>query len=336
MQRTRPILLLPFSRLGATLPAVAAAHRRSRCASRVPARAAVTTPRATAPARPADTKKTLAAQADLDAAKARSPRSRRRSQDVTRQTVHNQPTLRISGVNVQIVNGSGGTAVAHRPREPHHRLRESGRGDRLAQPHRRQAAHGRGTGSIIGGLANTSDGPGQLIVCSATATARRTPPRRSWAATAASPRPNLSSILGGCVNATGLVAAPECLSATTRPRCRPWRGGTHNVATGAESAVAGGNDNTTSGLQSADPRRVGNDASGETATVAGGVCERRDGPESHVSGGAQNTARRGAETSILGGEVNNVIGLASAIVGGDHNDVELGRASILGGVGEGA
>ncbi len=93
------------------------------------------------------------------------------------------------------------------------------------------------------------------------------------------------------------------------------KGGAYNRATGAFSSVSGGTDNTSSGDKSSVSGGWSNLASGEKSSVSGGKNNKATGESSSVSGGLNSTAS-GAYGSVSGGKFNFASGLASSVSGG--------------------
>lgn len=123
-------------------------------------------------------------------------------------------------------------------------------------------------------------------------------------------------------------------------------GGLNNTASGAESVVSGGDTNTASNtnatvgggnvnVASALSSTVGggalNTASASYATIAGGRSNIASGLESFVGGGNTNEAS-GTQAVIGGGELNTSTGNDSTVAGGRNNDSTGDKASVGGGV----
>ncbi len=100
------------------------------------------------------------------------------------------------------------------------------------------------------------------------------------------------------------------------------------VASGIESFVGGGENNTASGDDSAVSGGTGNIASGDSASVSGGAGNTASSDFTHVGGGANNTAN-GDYGVVVGGN-NNTAGNLS-IVGGGNDNTAAQSCSILGG-----
>lgn len=107
-------------------------------------------------------------------------------------------------------------------------------------------------------------------------------------------------------------------------------GGYDNTASNRYSSVSGGEENTASGEYSSILGGYYNTASGERSTVSGGWWNTASGDFASVSGGGQNTAS-GEYSSVSGGAVNNAIGRTSSVSGGYENKAKGNNSSITGG-----
>ena len=198
-----------------------------------------------------------------------------------------QPTVRFSGVNVQIVSGSGHTDGAI-----------NGRGNLIVGyneqslstigaytiPATRTGSHNlvvgccNGYGSfggfvagaangVTGAFASVSGGFNNLAIGKYSNVSGGVNNRASG---------SISHISGGQINR----ADGQCSSVT---------GGGNNTASGQCSSVTGGSMNTASGIFSSILGGEGNKASGETCSVSGGGLNRADGHGSSISGGAEQS-----------------------------------------------
>lgn len=203
------------------------------------------------------------AKADHDALVARVAELETLLASMSVTTVDGQPTVRFSGVNVQIVNGQGATGTAN------------GRGNLVvgyskqrANPAPRTGSHNlvvgdehgwSSTSGIVVGFTNTISGPGASV----TGGVRNV-------ATGAS-----SSVTGGTDNTAlggGAVVS----------------GGSYNQANGFNSSVSGGTLNTTTGLYGSVSGGMQNTA-GERASVSGGWNNHASGTYSSILGGNSRT-----------------------------------------------
>lgn len=97
-------------------------------------------------------------------------------------------------------------------------------------------------------------------------------------------------------------------------------GGGANVASGVISAVAGGINNHASGVDAAISGGFQNTASGFVATVSGGVQNEASGDFTVVSGGQGNRAIF-SSAAVSGGAFNLAEGFASTVSGGSSRTV---------------
>lgn len=104
-------------------------------------------------------------------------------------------------------------------------------------------------------------------------------------------------------------------------------GGTGNAALGVSAAVCGGFGNTASGPVASVTGGVMNTANGVVASVSGGLLNVASGLGSSVSGGFQNTAI-GAQSSVSGGRTNQAGGDFSVVVGGNGNSTTTADAIV--------
>ena len=134
------------------------------------------------------------------------------------------------------------------------------------------------------------------------------------ALTALSSAPTLTVF--GNVSATGCVYSSNCISSvytSTDTAIRPTSG--TNIATGAYSIIAGGNNNTASDIYS---------------VVTGGSCNTASSPGSIIVGGSNNTAS-GVYSNIAGGSYNDTLSSFSSIGGGCCNTASGLGSNVAGG-----
>ena len=213
-------------------------------------------------------------------------------------------TLRLTGVNLQIVNGSGATDG-----------QPDGRGNLVVgydeppfepQPDSRSGSH-----NLVIGRGHRYASYGGLVVGEGN--------------TIAAP---FASVCGGSANeALGTWSAVS--------------GGILNRATGAAASVSGGVVNEATGNAAAVSGGAGNLASGQSSSVSGGNlnvagCESEHfcvtGEWASVSGGTENAAF-GYGAWVGGGQLNRVTAFATAgaIAGGLSNQVTGASSSVHGG-----
>ena len=103
--------------------------------------------------------------------------------------------------------------------------------------------------------------------------------------------------------------------------------GTNNTASGTNSSVSGGSSNTASTVGATVSGGSRNTASGPQSNVTGGIRNESSGPFSHVSGGGNNNSS-GATSTIAGGSTNDSRAPTSSISGGSQN-VTTGVTQVL-------
>lgn len=109
-------------------------------------------------------------------------------------------------------------------------------------------------------------------------------------------------------------------------------GGFLNSASGDTSSVSGGISNSASGGDSSVNGGFSNIASGSTSSVSGGASNTASGAYSSIGGGANNTTS-GDDSSISGGDTNTASGIASSVAGGRNNTASHSYSSVSGGNG---
>lgn len=243
----------------------------------------------------------------LDALEAENAALRALLAGVTR----NGDTLQFSGMNLQIVNGTGTTD--HTPNGFGNVV--IGYNEQLTGAKDRSGSHYLVIGSehsyaafggIVAGLGNTASS-------------------------------GYASVTGGYVNAaTGFLSSVTGGYANTASGERSSvTGGYANTASGRYSSVTGGDDNTASGIYSSVSAGTQNVASGIYSSVSAGLQNTASGDYSSVSGGARNVPD-GLYASISGGEWNEATNDYSTISGGRYNDVTGQYSSVSGGSGNSA
>jgi hypothetical protein len=324
---------------------------------------AITTPTSGTTCAAGSSYKQLAAQTDLDAAKTRIAALEAKLADVTKLTVNGQPTVRFSGVNVQVVNGSGQTTTTNAKGNlilgyndtPGN---QNGSHNIIIGPGQAATSYG----SIVTGRLNNSSGPYQALFGDGNRATNSFATILGGHGNLASAR--LSTISGGCGNTTGFGSHPAdnyCIDPAQAGQLQTVSGGTFNTASGTAAVIAGGYgglassklssitggcENTTgtatpntdsycfgaaqnNALQSVTGGQYGI-ASGQTATVTGGFHSTASGYDSTVHGGTFNTAS-GNHTSIAGGASNTASGDNAFIGGGFFNNASGSYTSIAGG-----
>lgn len=107
-------------------------------------------------------------------------------------------------------------------------------------------------------------------------------------------------------------------------------GGLSNVNSGSRSVLVGGEQNTVSGTYASLLGGISNTASGAQATIGGGQQNTASGQWSTVAGGRQNGATNSYGT-VAGGNVNSVVGQFGFIGGGYNNSASFTCDTIAGG-----
>jgi len=260
---------------------------------------------------------------------------------VTRTTLNGEPTVRFSGVNVQIVNGLGsttgtngkgnlivgydeprggttffcsiGTDLGNNPISPSNSPTPpaacTAAGGTWAVSHKSGSHY-----LVVGDRNNYSQAAG--IVVGTSNTSNNT----------------YASVSGGQLNtASGTYASVSGGSGNTASALfTSASGGINNTASRQGASVSGGDSNIASGQHASVSGGLSNTASGDGASVSGGVLNTAGGDGASVSGGRSNTAGGGI-ASVSGGQ-NNTAGAAGASVsGGDSNTASGSNASVSGG-----
>jgi hypothetical protein len=229
------------------------------------------------------------------------------------ETVNDRPTVRVSGANLQVVNGMGETATSN------------------------------GTGNLLIGYDERRDESFVTLQCSlgmhpvdltsVTTEAECATAGGVWAVNHTGGSHYLVvgsehnySRWGGIVVGTRNTSNFDFASVS---------GGFDNNASGDRSSVSGGSANTASGYRSSVSGGSDNTASGNRSSVSGGSDNAARGNRSSISGGFDNTAR-GGYSSVSGGTVNTADGHSSSVSGGSENNAFGNRSSVSGGSGNAA
>jgi hypothetical protein len=232
-------------------------------------------------------------------------------------------TIRVSGVNLQVVNGLG--ATNGNPASPStivpFMVQTNGVGNlivgynELTNPH--EGDDRTGSHNVVVGYGNDYSSFGGLVI------GRLNRISGMYA-----------SISGGSQNhVAGLDASVS--------------GGSFNDADGEQSSVSGGRANTAYSDHSSVSGGASNWAGGVYAAISGGYSSSAYGEYSSISGGQDNTANSdyssisggqdntidGAAASICGGYANTADGALSTVTGGSNNDANGLCSSVSGGLG---
>ncbi len=218
-------------------------------------------------------------------------------QGVTRETVNGQPAVRFTGVNVQVVNGSGFTGGA-----------------------------ANGTGNLILGYDEASTSA--KFFCSLGEGSTGTPIPSSTSAT-----PPAACTDAGGTWAQSHKSGSHYLIVGAEHNYSRWGGivvGQQNTSNNIYASVSGGSSNEASGGRASVSGGTNNIAGADWASVSGGQDNTASGGFASVSGGAFNQAS-GPFSSVLGGNSNTASGSSSSVSGGVSNTASGLRASVSGG-----
>ena len=236
--------------------------------------------------------------------------------------VGGQDTLQFSGMNVQIVDGTGSTECEDADGTPGDFEACNGRGNLIVGYAENNDLARTGAHNIVGGEYNSWSSFGGAVFGTNNRSANDfATVTGGWGNNASGPR---SSVTGG----RGNEAAGMSTSAT---------GGSFNRAYGEESTVSGGTNNDANGEQSVVSAGYDNLASGSRSTVSGGSLNAATGRHSSVSGGLSNIANDAdcnlvfAASSVSGGQSNVASGCAAAISGGRAGAATGTSSAISGG-----
>jgi hypothetical protein len=201
------------------------------------------------------------------------------------------PELVISGANLRIVNGLGGTETTN------------GLGNVIVgynEPRSPSDAPDTRTGShvIVVGRENNYSQFGGIVVG------------------------RLNEISGAFATVIGAASLASGAGSSVT-------GGISNSATGSNSTVTGGTTNNASGDFASVSGGAFNTASAFESSVSGGVGNTASGSQSSISGGNGNTASDSG-SSVSGGLENVASGFASVVSGGFTN-IASGPASVVSG-----
>ena len=221
-------------------------------------------------------------------------------------------TIVFSGVNVQIVDGSGSTDGGGT---------EECRKDKDCPDNAHCTDFGRcvlgdGVGNLIIGY-NEADAD-DLKIGSHTVIIGARHTYTGYGAIVAGEDNEVGEAAAGVTGGRGNAAVADYASVT---------GGIDNVAEGEKSVIAGGNSNTTFSEDSSILGGTFNLATGFSSAVCGGRRNRANGFASAILGGFENEAR-GPSSSITGGDFNFATALHAVVVGGRDN-VAGGTSSVV-------
>ncbi len=213
-------------------------------------------------------------------------------------------TLRLSGANLQVVNGLG--ATNGNPAAPGDLITTNTNAvgnlivgyNELGNPNGDDRT---GSHNLIVGQSNSYTGFGGLVTS-------RNNGITSPFATVSGGHQNISSGISSSIS-----------------------GGFRNIASGNYSSVSGGFLNHATGAYSSVSGGSSNDASGTYSSVSGGQNSEAYGARSSVSGGSGNLAS-GPSSSVSGGDFNYAVGTSSTVSGGSMHRAYGASSSISGGL----
>jgi len=226
---------------------------------------------------------------------------------VSLETVNGQPTVRFSGVNVQVVNGLGNT------------LTINGLGNLLI---------GYDEENLVGGTERCSLGitdPGGIAIITM---GDCTTAGGTWALSHKTGSHYL--VTGSDHNYSSFGGLVAGFRNTVNTKFATVSGGSTNIASGVASSVSGGIENVARGNRSSVSGGTINVASGEDSSVSGGFSNTASGNSSSANGGSFSTAS-GNRSSVSGGLNSTASGVDSSVVGGNNNVASGIRSSVSGG-----
>jgi hypothetical protein len=216
------------------------------------------------------------------------------------------PVVRISGANVQIVNGMGDTRTVN------------GTGNLILgyDEARTDGTPECSVGYDTGAAVPVTNQP-QCEALSATWSLSHKSGSHNVVIGALHNYPSAATLIAGERNTASFLAA----SVT---------GGNRNRAANFGASIAGGSGNRASGLTASVAGGSTNIAPGELASIAGGLTNEASALGATVAGGQGNRSRNHA-ASVSGGTGNNANGSWSHVSGGEGNTATGDMTSILGG-----
>jgi hypothetical protein len=241
------------------------------------------------------------------------------------------PLVRLEGVNLQLVNGGGGTEAVNGLGNLIVGYDESGgyqdaicSGGEYTSREECEAAgarwareHKSGSHYLVVGSGHRYSQYGGLVAGDRNTVNGATASAFGGSLNVASG--DSAAVTGGFLNeATGFLASVS--------------GGTLNRATGDFSGVAGGSGNRSTGVAAAIAGGEDNQATGHAATVGGGSGNAASGDQASANGGLNNRAE-GVYATVGGGRGNSAIGEGATVSAGDGNRAEGDRTGIGGGSG---
>jgi hypothetical protein len=222
--------------------------------------------------------------------------------------VDGHPVVRISGANVQIVNGMGDTRTVN------------GTGnlilgyDEARTDGTPECSIGYDTGAAVAVTNQT-----QCEALSATWALSHKSGSHNLVVGALHNYPSAATLIAGERNTASFLAASVSGGHQNRAAnfAAAISGGRGNRASGEGASVAGGSTNIAPGMLSSIAGGLGNETTGVGATIAGGQANRASQIAASVAGGVSNSAT-GFGSHVSGGEINNASGQTASILGGSR------------------
>lgn len=248
------------------------------------------------------------------------------------ETVNGVRTVRLSGVNLQVVNGTNNTEIvngagnlivgydeANTSARIVCSLASDANGNSLTNEAECLAAGGTvavrqktGSHNLVMGSQNSYSSAGGIVAGNGNFITALYASNLGGTGNIASGRFSVN-VAGQGNHSTGSTAATLA--------------GTNNTASGANASVSGGSSNIASSVGTTVSGGSRNAASGPQSNVTGGIRNESSGPFSHVSGGGNNNSS-GATSTIAGGSTNDSRAPTSSISGGSQN-VTTGVTQVL-------
>lgn len=238
----------------------------------------------------------------------------------TRESVDGYDTVRLTGANLQLVDGTGDTPCDGGDSTPGTHEACNGYGNLIIGYHENVSDVRTGAHGLVIGENHSYSSYGHLVVGLDNTTTHQN-----------------ASVSGGAHNeASGAHAAVSGGDGNTASGADSSVSGGHsNEASGESAAVSGGGANTASGARASVSGGNANTASDSFASASGGYANEASGVHASVTGGRLNTAS-GLDSAVTGGGENTASGVAASVTGGGFNIASAGYASVTGGGGNSA
>lgn len=237
-------------------------------------------------------------------------------------TWNGQPTVRFTGVNVQIVNGMDATGTAN------------GRGNLIVgydEPDVSSTPR-----CTLGTNPTTGAALTDQAACEGAGGIWTTEGFKTGSHYVVAGNQNNYSRWGGVVFGHSNTSNYDYASVTggyghtASGRFASVSGGAYNRASGYGASVSGGDRNTAGGLYASVSGGRENTSSSERASVSGGQLNTASGSYATVSGGLSNNATA-SNTTIAGGARNEASGNYASVSGGEFNSASGQYATVNGG-----